>query len=58
MKYMKTVNGNPEVVIEDDDPLPAESDLVTFSHTISTMSITSVNIVTHQLVATLEPVRG
>jgi hypothetical protein len=55
VKYMKTVNGNPELVVEDDDPLPAEEHLVAFSHTVSTVSLRSVNIVTHQLVATLAP---
>jgi hypothetical protein len=53
VKYMKTVNGNPELVVEDDDPLPNEDHLVTFSHTVSSVSVKSVNIVTHQLVATL-----
>jgi hypothetical protein len=58
VKYMRTVNGNPELVVEDDAPLPAESDLVTFSHTVTTMSIKSVNIVTHHLVATMAAVKG
>lgn len=55
VKYMKTVNGKPEIVIEDDDPLPAEDDLVTFSHTVTAVSAKSVQVVTHQLVATLAP---
>jgi hypothetical protein len=58
VKYMKTVNGNPELVVEDDDPLPAEENLVTFSHTVSAVSIKSVTIVTHQLVATLAAAKG
>ena len=55
VKYMKTVNGKPEIVIEDDDPLPAEDLLVTFSHTVTAVSARSVQVVTHQLVATLAP---
>lgn len=58
VKYMRTVNGNPELVVEDDSPLPAEGDLVTFSHTVTTVSIKSVNILTHHLVATMAPVKG
>src|SRR4051812_20635365 len=58
VKYMKTVNGKPEIVIEDDDPLPAEDHLVTFSHTVTAVSATSVQVVTHQLVATLAPSKG
>jgi hypothetical protein len=55
VKYMKTVNGKPEIVIEDDDPLPAEDLLVTFSHTVTAVSARIVQVVTHQLVATLAP---
>ena len=53
VKYMRITNGSPDIVIEDDSPLPAENDIVTFSHTVSAVSINSANIVTHQLVATL-----
>jgi hypothetical protein len=53
VKYMKIVNGSPEVIIEDDNPLPAEEDLVTFSYTLTAVSLKSASIVTHQLVATL-----
>jgi hypothetical protein len=55
IKYMKVVQGSPELVIEDDTPLPAETALVTFSHTVTTLSATVADIVTHQLVATLTP---
>ena len=53
VKYMRITNGSPDIVIEDDSPLPDENDLVTFSHTVSALSVKSVSIVTHQLVATL-----
>jgi hypothetical protein len=53
VKYMKVVNGKPEIIVEDDNPLPAEEDLVTFSHTLTAVSLKSASIVTHQLVATL-----
>ena len=53
VKYMKVVNGKPELIVEDDNPLPAEEDLVTFSHTLTAVSLKSASIVTHQLVATL-----
>jgi hypothetical protein len=58
VKYMKIVNGKPEIIIEDDTPLPAEEDLVTFSHTLSALSVKSAGIVTHQLVATLASDKG
>jgi hypothetical protein len=50
---MKVVNGKPEIIVEDANPLPAEGDLVTFSHTLSALSIKSASIVTDQLAATL-----
>jgi hypothetical protein len=56
VKYMRTTNGSPDVVVEDDSPLPDQMNLVTFSHTVSTIWIKSANIVTHQIVATLAPV--
>jgi hypothetical protein len=56
LKYMRTTNGNPDLVVEDDSPLPDQNNLVTFSHTVSTLWVNSVNIVTHQIVATLAPV--
>jgi len=55
IKYMRTTNGNLDIVIEDERPLPDQNNLVTFSHTVSTVSISSVNMVTHQIVATLAP---
>lgn len=58
VKYMRTTNGNPDLVIEDDTPLPAEDDLVTFSHTISVLSSKTASIETHQLVATLAATKG
>jgi hypothetical protein len=57
VKYMRTTNGNPDLVVEDDTPLPDQNNLVTFSHTVSTISVNSVNIVSHQIVATLAPVQ-
>ena len=53
VKYMRLTNGAPDIVIEDDDPLPPEDALVTFSYTVSAVSSTSASIVTHQLVAGL-----
>jgi len=50
---MKIVNRKPEMTFEDDNPLPAEEDLVTFSHTLTAVSLKSASIVTHQFVATL-----
>jgi hypothetical protein len=55
VKYMRVVNGKPELVIEDERPLPEEQDLVTFSHTVTTTSIDTMAVVVHQLVATLNP---
>jgi hypothetical protein len=45
-------------VVEDDQPLPAKADLVTFSHTISSVSIKAVSVITHQLVATQAAAAG
>ncbi len=58
VKYMRITNGSPDIVIEDDSPLPAENDIVTFSHTVSALSVNSAKIVTHQLVATLASAAG
>ncbi len=58
VKYMRTTNGNPDLVIEDDTPLPDENDLVTFSQTVTMLSLKSVSTVTHQLVATLAATKG
>jgi hypothetical protein len=58
VKYMRITNGSPDIVIEDDSPLPEENDIVTFSHTVSALSINSVSVVTHQLVATLASPTG
>lgn len=58
VKYMRMVNGVPDLVIEDDAPLPEEQDLVTFSYTTSTVSLKAVKIVSHQVVATLAAVGG
>ena len=55
---MRITNGSPDLVVEDDSPLPAEGDIVTFSHTVSALSINSVNMVTHQVVATLASPAG
>ena len=53
VKYMRITNGSPDLVVEDESPLPEENDIVTFSQTVSAVSVKSVNVVTHQLVATL-----
>jgi hypothetical protein len=53
VKYMKITNGVPDIVMEDDSPLPAEQDLVTFSHTVSALSLNFAKVVVHQVVATL-----
>ena len=58
VKYMRVTNGSPDLVVEDDSPLPDENDLVTFSHTVSAISIKSASVVTHQLVATLASPTG
>jgi len=52
VKYLRTLNGNPDLVIEDDQPLPPEDQMVTFGLTVSTLSIKLANVVTHVLVAT------
>lgn len=58
VKYMRITNGSPDLVIEDDTPLPEENDLVTFSHTVTVLSMKSASTVTHQLVATLAATQG
>jgi len=58
VKYMRTVNGTPDLVIEDDALLPPEDQMVTFSMTVSTLSIKVVNVVTHVMVATTVPTSG
>jgi hypothetical protein len=53
VKYMKIVDGVPVLVIEDESPLPAEEDIATFSHTVTSLSLGSAKVVTHNLVATM-----
>jgi len=53
VKYMRIINGIPELVIEDESPLPAEEDIATFSHTVTSLSLGSAKVVTHNLVATM-----
>jgi len=58
VKYMRITNGSPDIVVEDESPLPNENDLVTFSQTVSALSAKSVSVVTHQVVATLASPTG
>jgi hypothetical protein len=58
VKYMRIVNGKPELVVEDERPLPEEQDLVSFSQTMTTTSLDEVAVVVDQLVATLNPDAG
>jgi hypothetical protein len=58
VKYMRTTNGNPDLVIEDDSLLPPEDQMVTFSLSVTTLSMKAVTIVTHVLVATTGSVAG
>ena len=53
VKYMRIINGVPDLIIEDDSPLPAEEDIATFSHTVTSLSLGSAKVVTHNLVATM-----
>ena len=52
-KYMRIIDGVPDLVVEDERPLPAEEDIATFSHTVTSLSLGSAKVVTHNLVATM-----
>jgi hypothetical protein len=58
VKYMRIVNGKPELVVEDERPLPEDQDLVSFSQTMTTTSLEEVSVVVDQVVATLNPDGG
>jgi hypothetical protein len=50
-KYMRTVNGQPKLVIEDESDLPDEGALLTLSQTVTLNSAEAVEIVTELIVA-------
>jgi hypothetical protein len=55
LKFMRVVDQKPVLVVEDERPLPEETDLVSFSHTVTTTSADAVSVVVDHLVATRNP---
>jgi len=51
LKYMRLVNGAPELVVEDDLDLPPTEELVTLSQTVTLNTIECVHVVTDLFVA-------
>jgi hypothetical protein len=51
VKYMRTVNGNPSVVIEDGSDLPPETELLTFSQTQTLVTAEFFEVITDVFVA-------
>ena len=51
LKYMRLLNGAPELVVEDDLDLPPSAELVTLSQTVTLNSSERVHVVTDLFVA-------
>ncbi len=54
-KHMRTVNGQPVLVIEDAADLPEEDQLLTVSQTVTLNTSESVQIITDLFIARLQP---
>jgi hypothetical protein len=54
LKYMRTVNGDPQTVIEDERDLPAEDELLTMSQTVTLNTIDHLDVITDLFVARRE----
>lgn len=51
IKYMQSVNGRPELVVEDQDGLPEENEILTVSMTLTINTSDYVKIVTQLFIA-------
>jgi hypothetical protein len=51
LKYMRLVNGKPEVVVEDESGLPPVDELVTLSQTVTLNTSDRVDVITDLFVA-------
>ena len=51
LKYMRLVNGEPEVVVEDESGLPPVDELVTLSQTVTLNTSDRVEVITDLFVA-------
>lgn len=54
IKHMRSVNGSPRVVIEDERDLPEEAHLLTFSQTVTLNAADTVEIITDLYVAQVD----
>jgi hypothetical protein len=54
LKYMRTVNGRPELVVEDDEGLPEEERLLVLSHTTTITTADALEVLTDLYVARRE----
>lgn len=54
LKYLRIVDGEPELVVEDETELPPEEQLVTVSETVTLNSADQVHVVTDLFVARRE----
>jgi hypothetical protein len=51
LKYMRTVDGRPVLIVEDESGLPEEDELLTVSHTVTLVTSDRARVVTDLLVA-------
>ena len=51
LKYMRLVNGTPEVIVEDESGLPPVEELVTLSQTVTLNTCDRVDVITDLFVA-------
>ena len=51
VKFMRTVNGKPELLIEDESDLPSESQILSISQTITVNTDELIRVITDLLIA-------
>lgn len=51
VKFMRTVNGKPELIIEDESDLPSETQILTISQTITVNTDELIKVITDLLIA-------
>lgn len=51
VKFMRTVNGKPELIIEDESDLPSEPQILTISQTIAVNTDELIKVITDLLIA-------
>jgi hypothetical protein len=56
LKYQQIENGNPVLIVEDEDVLPDESRLLTLSQTVTLNTSAEVRVITRIVIASVETI--